>query len=247
MNCNKILLNLYLRIIFLFGVNFPKNLKMSETLRVPIDLWRQLVGLISGDEVVSLSRIVDTTQINKKMDIYRPDQTNFAQPPLLYFAVALKSQGCVRWLLDNGADPNMKMLNGLSLLFVACKENYDYLSLVKAGARVEMPWEDIFGYWDRDTTYKAVSRMFLLGLKLPEKRGRYIPPVCYETYNILLEREAACRRACYAFLLGGRLLDKFPRDLVRWILSQYVLPSKRKSIWSPNVKIPDRFELLDTF
>jgi hypothetical protein len=77
--------------------------------------------------------------------------------------------------------------------------------------------------------------MFEMGYRLPENNP-HVPPPCYDAYRVILAREAACRRACYAVLLCFSL----PKDLTRWLLRNFVFPSRREEFWS-ELKMPKDF------
>jgi hypothetical protein len=190
---------------------------------------------------------LDINHINDYIRV-KTDYGSLTFYPLLYFAFSFDLPNAFTWLLEHGVDTNMVLLDGFTLLMMCCKYGRYYKTLVKYGARVEIPekaWGPIYWTWKgmrgSAEDYDMFSRMFLLGLKIPEKHlSESFPWV--EAYKVILAREAACRRACYTFIFA----DKLPKALVRWMLSSFVLPSKRESIWSPlNVKMPPGFIVLD--
>lgn len=170
-------------------------------------------------------------------DILKLEDVNLFNPAILY-----KASKCMRWLLQNGADPNCCSNTSSSPLVFACGQNFYYTELVASGARVEISdsaWRNIYHVWRYTTTpniyFPAIGKLFLLGLRLP-KNQPYIPSPCHEAYEVILEREKACRRACYTFLHQS----VFPKDLAKWLLQRFVFPSRREECWSA-LPMPEEF------
>jgi hypothetical protein len=226
---------------------------MQEYNEVSKEEWDIIQHVLMNDDALQLANLVDLNVINNRFCVIQPPHPHLVSEkrkmaPLLMHAIEMNAVKCITWLLENNADPNVRRDTWTALMYACYINNHSYL-LVKFGAIVHIPiesWSNIsllikYTLCEAETC-RMLSLMFSYGLELPEDRSSCIPPVCYEIYDILLAREVACRRACYAFLLDARL----PRDLVRWMLTQYVLPSKRESTWSPlNVKMPKGFEILD--
>jgi len=214
---------------------------MEKDYEVSKAVWDCIYLAIQNDNVNDLAKYTNLRAVNRVLHAYGEEGEEYRCQPLLFHAFLFKSKRCITWLLDNGADINVQGFATFTLLMDMCDRDGDYHAILRYGARVEIPkssWKHmLYGL-----NYKTVARMFSLGLKLPPDQPEYIPSVCYKVEIFLSWRERACRRACYAFLLDARL----PRDLVRWLLSTYVLPTKRESIWNfTNIKMPPGFELLD--
>jgi len=208
---------------------------------------------------LALAKYIDFTKINEEIIVIippPPGQRLVAErrkcAPFLFQALSSYAPRCVKWLLEHNANPNSEWSSWTALMY-ACyyHDNRCIASLLEYGAIVHIPqhaWAKISRCISNPHSdgclliYRMVARMLNMGATIKSDQD-HVPPICRQVYDdIILAREAACRRACYTFLLDGRL----PRDLVRWMLTQYVLPSKRESTWSPlNVKMPKGFEILD--
>jgi hypothetical protein len=158
--------------------------------------------------------------------------------PLLIVCICLKATNCIKWLLENGADPNI-IFHKRSALAHAFRHGSAEL-LINSGATLEvttLDWRELSIHPEVDLNSRAAVRNMLY-------RGACIPPniqVAPEfsiAYNIILQREEACKRACYTFILS-RLLSQ---DLTEWLLKHFILPSKRNHVWSPDMMMPEGFD-----
>jgi len=167
----------------------------------------------------------------------------FANSETLLHALAHKAKKCVIWFLQNGWYPNERSISGANILLISCLYSCAYQEMVTTGARVEIQedtWNGIYAVWKYSATstsyFPAIYKMFLLGLSLPKNPPHYIPPPCYDAYRVILAREKACKEACYTFIR----INGLPRDLVRWMLETFILPSKREYYWS-DLPMPEGF------
>jgi hypothetical protein len=205
--------------------------------------WNVIIHALKTDACNDLIPRVDVAFVNCVIRIYKNTDEEYFSEPLLFHAFSFNAKKCSAWLLDHGADINVLGIDRRTILMDACFEWRDTSMIIEAGADVNIPvkyWESRWYNLLTQRECAMMSRMFLLGLHLPPCPS--IPRACWSVYFIILERESACRRACYAVLLYFHL----PKALLRWMLTSYVLPSKRESCWSPlNIKMPPGFEVLD--
>jgi len=223
---------------------------MENYHEVSVNRYTAIISSLVNDDQVCFAKFVDLNLINYPIRIVY--QTVDGRPmvkqksaPLLITTLNQKAFKCTKWLLDHNANPNVTH-DFWTVLMWACHNDNPVCLLLKYGAKVYVPTEGwphvcrLLQWSEHKDVYLMLSRMFLLGLNVPEDSD--IPYVCRKVQWFLRQRESACRRACYAFLLDARL----PRDLVRWMLTRYVLSSKRESIWNfTNIKMPPGFEILD--
>lgn len=220
---------------------------MEKFYEVSETQFKAIMDALKKDDYIKLARHLDLSSMSYIMHMRMNDLEVYISDPVLLHAFSFNAKMCIFWLLEHGVDVNVAGLDHSTPLMNFCSKKDDPALLFKAGARVFIPhkfWTYRYKHMRHPRAAdEMISRMFIIGLEFPSRGEEYcIPDKIYQVYEIILAREAACRRACYTFIRAGIL----PKDLTRWMLVSFVLPSKRESGWSPlNVRMPPGFELLD--
>lgn len=214
------------------------------------EAYMYIFNIINNDNDVlleSVSNILAHVNSSIKCD----DGRDFwITEPLIFTAMRLSKVKCIRWLFSHGTSPRLQD-GGQSLLAQAFIYGHEQLVLDK-GVPLELCANDWFELSMRTKPLSlrfvkdcanfihldALRKILHYGIVIP-LGNPCVHPDIYKAYEIMLARVEACRQTCRVFIHAGIL----PKDITKWMLYQYVWPSRRESIWSPpHVKMPRGFE-----
>ena len=207
--------------------------------------YKEIFRIINADNDVLLERIPNILlYVNSYIHCSEDGYDFWDTEPLIYTAIRLDRVKCAKWLFSHGSSPKLHF-GSQSLLAQAFIYGHQQIVL-DAGAPLEFcwnDWEELSSRINRGNRMvfsypRALKNILYCGVQIPLGHCDIHHDI-YRAYAVILARETSCRRACYTFIHAGIL----PKDLTRWMLISFVLPSKRESIWSPpNVKMPPEFE-----
>lgn len=221
--------------------------------------------VLRGDDVEALARLVLVDHINE--DVRYWFRTLNSGPriytsylPWLAWALDEGAHACILWLLQHGADPNIRVKVVESvygpgrIVPVIAREavahrlaNVDLL--LQWGAKLELEPYD----WTRvrhrhpffDPTYLSdmVSQLLQRMVRLPDRLHPELPGDVGRAVYVLERRAQVCSAAC-TVLLSRRVLP-ISKDVKRWFVRRFVWATRRRGVWSivsPDMDMPPGFE-----
>jgi len=199
---------------------------------------------VEFDDYIALSKVENIVDhVNSHICVWKVEGEEdgaWDLEPVLFHAVQVNATRCLDWLFKHGGNPNLQWRRS-SLLFWAFRHTpLNYELVITKGARLELADYDWITLQTRNGQKlfftKEIKLMLYRGIRVPDNNGD-VHPLIREAYRVILAREKACKEACYTFIR----INGLPRDLVRWMLETFILPSKREEFWY-KLKMPKDFE-----